>query len=63
MNKNDKAENFKQWASTKAQIAFRLSPELKAEIDTHIKETNEPLAKFIIRAIKEQMERDKKGRS
>lgn len=55
----NKAESFKQWASTKAQIAFRLPPELKTEIDTHIKETKEPLAKFIIRAINETMQRDK----
>lgn len=51
----------KKWAGKQAQIAFRLSPEIKAQIDAHAAETGEGLVKFITRACLEQIERDKQN--
>lgn len=48
-----------KWAKEKVvQIAIRVSPEVKAELDEHLAGKNESIAKFITRAIKEQIKRD-----
>lgn len=52
------ADYHKQWAKDKKNIAFRISPDLKSQIDEHIHKYDVPLTRFILRAIKEQMKRD-----
>ena len=56
--KRSRSEYHKTWARDKAQISFRITPDLKEQIDQHTKSRKEPLAQFVIRAIKEQIERD-----
>ena len=51
-------EANKRWAKDKAQISIKISADLKTQIDTHTSERGEKLAAFVVRAIKEQMERD-----
>ena len=51
-------EANKRWAKDKAQISIKISADLKAQIDSHTSERGEKLAAFVVRAIKEQMERD-----
>lgn len=48
----------KVWAAKQAQIAFRISPEFKAEIDAHVQSRGEGIVAFMTRAIKSQMLRD-----
>lgn len=48
-----------KWATKKSNIAIRLDPEFKKEIDEHIACRNEKLSEFIVRSIKEQIVRDK----
>lgn len=52
------ADYHKQWAKDKKNIAFRISPDLKSQIDEHIQKYDVQLSRFIVRAIKEQMKRD-----
>ena len=47
-----------KWRASKAQIAFRLDPEFKKEIDDHVTARGERLNDFIKRAIVEQIKRD-----
>lgn len=54
-------ERFNRWANKKAQIAFRLDPEFKKEIDEHVTARGERLNDFIKRAIVEQIKRDNEG--
>ena len=54
-------ERFNRWANKKAQIAFRLDPEFKKEIDEHVAARGERLNDFIKRAIVEQIKRDNEG--
>lgn len=49
----------KKWAENKAQISIRISQELKAKVDAYCAAHNEPIAKFVVRAMQEQIERDK----
>ena len=56
--KQSRSEYHKTWAKDKAQISFRIATDLKEQIDQHTKSRKEPLAQFVIRAIKEQIERD-----
>ncbi len=46
------------WARKQAQIAIRVAPEVKAALDAHVATLDESLASFVVRAIKEQIERD-----
>lgn len=52
-----------KWRASKAQIAFRLDPEFKNEIDAHIASRGERLNDFIKRAIAEQIKRDNEQQS
>lgn len=56
--KQSRSEYHKTWAKDKAQISFRIATDLKEQIDQHTKSRKEPLAQFVIRAIKEQIKRD-----
>lgn len=56
--KRSRSDYHKEWAANKAQISIRVSADLKAQIDSHTSERGEKLAAFVVRAIKEQMERD-----
>lgn len=53
-----RAEYHKKWAEGKKNIAFRISPELKSQIDEHIQKHNVLLSRFVMRAIQEQIKRD-----
>lgn len=55
-------DRFTKWAAKKAQIAFRLDPEFKAEIDAHVARRGERMNDFIKRAIAEQIKRDSESR-
>lgn len=57
-SKQSRSEYHKAWAKNKAQISFRITVDLKEQIDQHIKNRKEPLARFVIRAIEEQIKRD-----
>lgn len=49
-----------KWASEKVvQIAIRVPPTVKQAIDAHLVDKDESIAKFITRAVLEQIERDK----
>ena len=56
--KRSRSDYHKEWAANKAQISIRVSADLKAQIDNHTSERGETLAAFVVRAIKEQIERD-----
>ena len=56
--KRSRSDYHKEWAANKAQISIRVSADLKAQIDNHTSERGEKLAAFVVRAIKEQIERD-----
>lgn len=47
-----------KYNSSQAQISIRVHPDIKNEIEKHIKNTNESLAGFIVRSVKSQINRD-----
>ena len=49
-----------KWNQKQAQIAIRVQPTIKEQIDKHISITGESLAGFIVRAVFEQINRDNK---
>lgn len=51
-------EYHKTWAKDKAQISIRIPIDLKTIIDAHVSSRNEKLAAFVVRAIKNQIEKD-----
>lgn len=56
--KQSRSDYHKDWAKDKAQISFRIAVDLKEQIDQHIKNRKEPLSRFVIRSIEEQIKRD-----
>lgn len=57
-SKQSRSDYHKDWAKDKAQISFRIAVDLKEQIDQHIKNRKEPLSRFVIRSIEEQIKRD-----
>lgn len=53
-----------KWQEKQSRMTFRMSPELRTQLDNHAAAMGESATAFIIRAIKEQIERDsRKSRS
>lgn len=50
-----------KWKAKQAQIAIRVKPEEKAAIDNYLAGRSETLARFIVRACLEQIEREKQN--
>lgn len=53
-----RAEANRKWEKEQARVNLRMAPELKAKVEEHTKARGESVMGFIIRAIREQMERD-----
>ena len=53
----------KKYREKQEYLQARVSPEEKLAIAEHVKATNESLSDFILRAIKETMERDKASKT
>lgn len=47
-----------KWQEKQSRMTFRMPPELRTQLDNHAAARGESTTAFIIRAIKEQMERD-----
>ena len=47
-----------KWQEKQSRMTFRMPPELRRQLDNHAAARGESTTAFIIRAIKEQMERD-----
>ena len=47
-----------KWQEKQSRMTFRMSPELRTQLDNHAAAMGESATAFIIRAIKEQIERD-----
>lgn len=47
-----------KWQEKQSRMTFRMPPELRTHLDAHAAARGESTTAFIIRAIKEQMERD-----
>lgn len=47
-----------KWQEKQSRMTFRMPPELRTQLDNHAATRGESTTAFIIRAIKEQIERD-----
>ena len=47
-----------KWQKKQSRMTFRMSPELRTQLNNHAATMGESATAFIIRAIKEQIERD-----
>lgn len=47
-----------KWQEKQSRMTFRMSPELRTQLDNHAATMGESATAFIIRAIREQIERD-----
>ena len=47
-----------KWQEKQSRMTFRMSPELRTQLDNHASAMGESATAFIIRAIKEQIKRD-----
>lgn len=52
-----------KWNASQAQISIRVHPDIKKEIEDHIRKSGESLAGFLVRAARAQIEREEREES